>query len=135
MAKLIASLKITSAASAPKSVAFLRLEETNDGYRIKHAVADDAPPGRSTQNVVPLSKAVIEEQLAQLRAAHIPAFPRGHEVQADELVDLAIYDMQSELRAVWLTEPPEGYEVLGNFVTWLRHVVGQLRQQTYQGIP
>ena len=127
MSNVIASLKITSAPSAPKSVAFLRLEETDTGCKIRYWVADDAPPGRSTRNVVQLSKAVVDEQLTLLRAAHIPAFPSGHEVPAGELFDLAIYDMQSELHVVWLTEPPKGYEVLGNFVTWLKHVVGQLR--------
>ncbi|MDD3884090.1 MAG: hypothetical protein PHW66_04070 [Gallionella sp.] len=123
MATLLVSLRITSAPSAPKSTTFIRLEEKDSVYALKHQVSNGNRQARWTLNTVPLSRAVVDEQMGLLRSARISAFPETHTVEAGEFVHLAIYGGHAELQASWLTEPPKGYEVFASLVAWMRAVV------------
>ena len=117
----IAILSITSDPSKDKSVEYFRLQQSKAGdYMLKHQYSDGESLARTTQGNIPIPSDVVEEQVALLRSARIPAIPPPHEVRGGTFFNLSLYGSHIDLQISWLEELPAGYEALGNFVAWIR---------------
>lgn len=120
MNRQVAVLKIEPSMGLPKTEQIV-LEETETGYQLSHTVT--SWPEAEQTAVVFIHRDVAEEQISLLQQASIPAYPRCQEMVLDgTFCELKLYGLGSQLTINWWTVPPEGCQILGNFVEWLVHM-------------
>lgn len=69
---------------------------------------------------VAISEAVVQDRLAVLKKATIPAFPISPQVCDGEYVELTVEGECSTLTLGWWTLPPRGARRFAEFADWLR---------------
>ena len=118
MNRKVAVLKIETAMDHPRTKKQIVFKETETGYQLSHTVTS-WPEVKQTA-VVSIPKNVAEEQISLLQQATVPVYPRCEDMPMDgAFYELKLYGLGSRLTIDWWTIPPEGCQILGNFVEWL----------------
>lgn len=119
--QIIARLRITPSWGMGPEHSTLKLVQIKESFRLE--VHDWSKFGSNKRQQIPLDSAEVEQQLALLKRATIPAFPFSPMVCDGAYIELTIYGELSTVTLGWWTIVPEGAEAVKAFTNWLAEKV------------
>ena len=130
--QLIARLRITPSFGCGPQHRTLKLVQINGNFRLD--VKDWSKFGSNKKHErIPLCTADVQQQIALLKQASIPAFPVSPMVCDGQYIELTIYGESSTLTLGWWTIAPEGAEVVDAFISWLASKATLVQPRAHDG--
>ena len=99
------------------------LEQNRSDYYLA-VVECDGQTNKKSRRRVALSEIEVQEQLASLKQATVPAFPVSPEVCDGSYIELTVKGEFSTLTLGWWTIAPQGAERFSEFADWMREHPG-----------
>lgn len=116
---VLAKLRITPCGLYEPGLHIISLVKTGDAYRVEVFERQGlAKTQRRWRVDMPVHE--VDEQLARLKQATLPAFPVSPMVCDGEYVELTVEGEQATVTLGWWTIAPEGADAFGEFSDWMR---------------
>lgn len=117
--RVLARLCITPCGLYEPITQTVSLAEIGSNYFLV-SVERNGLTNKQSRRRVKVSRTVVQEQVAALKQATVPAFPVSPLVCDGEHVELTIHGEYSALTLGWWTIAPQGAERFSEFADWLR---------------
>ncbi len=117
--RVIARLRITPCGLFEPVTHTISLQQLNADYRLE-VVERNGLTKKQSRWLIEVGTTEVQEQLASLQKATVPAFPVSPLVCDGEYVELMVEGAFSTLTLGWWTIAPQGAEQFSEFADWLR---------------